>query len=107
VRDIAENPKNLEIVEIEAAQVVISLQDVDLAVINGNYAIEAGLSVSEDALAIEDTESIGATTYANVIAVRSGDEENKAIQALIEVLTSDEIKQFIEEKYEGGVVPLF
>lgn len=107
VRDIAENPKNLQIVEIEAAQVVKSLQDVDLAVVNGNYAIEAGLSVSEDALAIEDTESIGATTYANVIAVRSGDDQSEAIQALVEVLKSDEIKQFIEEKYEGGVVPLF
>jgi len=107
VRDIAENPKNLQIVEIEAAQVVKSLQDVDLAVVNGNYAIEAGLKVSEDALAIEDTESIGATTYANVIAVRSGEEQSEAIQALIEALKSDEIKQFIEEKYEGGVVPLF
>jgi len=107
IRDIEKNPKNLKIIEIEAAQVVKSLQDVDLAVVNGNYALEAGLKVSEDALAIEDTESIGATTYANVIAVRQGDEQSEAIQALIEALKSDEVRQFIEENYEGGVVPLF
>lgn len=104
--DVVENPKNLDILEIEAAQLPRSLQDVDIAVINGNYAIEAGLKVS-DALAIEDAESIAATTYGNVVAVQEGRENDPAIQALVEVLTSDDIKAFIEETYEGAVVPLF
>ena len=104
--DIAENPKNLEIMEVEAAQIPRVLPDVDLAVINGNYAIEAGLKVS-DALAIEDAESISATTYGNVLAVREGEEETDKSKALVEVLTSDEIKKFMEETYEGAVVPLF
>lgn len=104
--DIVENPKNLTILEVEAAQVPRSLQDVDIAVVNGNYAIDAGLKVS-DALAIEDAESIAATTYGNVIAVKEGNENDDAIKALIEVLTSDEIKEFIETTYDGAVVPLF
>ena len=106
VNDIVENPKNLEIIEIEAAQIPHSLQDVDIAVINGNYAIEAGLNVGKDALATEDADSIGATTYGNVVAVKKGNENNEAIKALVEVLKSDEIKQFIEDNYEGAVVPL-
>lgn len=104
--DVVENPKNLDILEIEAAQVPRSLQDVEIAVINGNYAIEAGLKVS-DALAIEDAESIAATTYGNVVAVQEGHENDPAIQALVEVLTGDDVKAFIEETYEGAVVPLF
>ncbi len=104
--DIAENPKNLEIMEVEAAQIPRVLPDVDLAVINGNYAIEAGLKVS-DALAIEDAESISATTYGNVLAVREGEEETDKTKALVEVLTSEEIKAFMDETYEGAVVPLF
>lgn len=104
--DIVENPKNLEIFEIEAAQIPRSLQDVDLAVINGNYALEAGLSVENDALAIEDSDSIGATTYGNVIAVKAGTENDEKIKALIEVLQSEEIKAFIEKNYNGAVVPL-
>ncbi len=104
--DISENPKNLEIMEVEAAQIPRVLPDVDIAVINGNYAIEAGLKVS-DALAIEDSQSIAATTYGNVVAVREGDEESDKSKALVEVLTSDEIKKFIEETYEDAVVPLF
>lgn len=104
--DVVENPKNLDILEIEAAQVPRSLQDVDIAVINGNYAIAAGLKVS-DALAVEDSESIAATTYGNVVAVQEGHENDPAVQALVEVLTSDEIKTFIEDTYEGAVVPLF
>lgn len=106
VTDIVENPKNLEIIEVEAAQIPHSLQDVDIAVINGNYAIEAGLNVGKDALATEDADSIGATTYGNVVAVKKGNEDNEAIKALVEVLKSDEIKQFIEGNYEGAVVPL-
>ena len=104
--DIAENPKNLEIMEVEAAQIPRVLPDVELAVINGNYAIEAGLKVS-DALAIEDAESISATTYGNVLAVREGEEETDKTKALVEVLTSEEIKTFMDETYEGAVVPLF
>ena len=104
--DIVENPKNLDIVELEAAQLPRSLPDCDIAVINGNYAIEAGLKVS-DALAAEDSESLAATTYGNIVAVRKGDETTDATKALVEALTSPEVKQFMEEKYEGAVVPLF
>ena len=104
--DIVTNDKKLDIKEIEAAQVPRSLQDVDIAVINGNYAIEAGLKVA-DALAAEDSKSIAATTYGNVIAVKEGSEKNDAILALIDAITSDEVKQFIDEKYEGAVVPFF
>lgn len=104
--DIIENSKNLEIFEVEAAQLPRSLQDVELAVINGNYAIEAGLKVA-DALVIEDAESLAAVTYGNVIAVSPGHERDEAVLALIDVLTSESVKAFIEERYEGAVVPLF
>lgn len=104
--DIVENPKNLDLYEVEAAQIPRVVEDVDIAVINGNYAIEAGFKVSE-ALAVEDSASIAATTYGNVIAVQEGKENEEAIQALIEALTSEEVKKFIEEEYEGAVVPLF
>lgn len=104
--DVLENPKNLEILEIEAAQVPRSLQDVDIAVVNGNYAIEAGLSVS-DALAVEASDSEAAVTYGNIVAVQEGKEKDEAIQALIEALTSDAVKTFIESTYDGAVVPLF
>lgn len=105
-KDIIENPKNLDIKEIEAAQIPRSLQDVDIAVINGNYAIEAGLKVS-DALAIEDAASIAATTYGNIVAVQEGHEKDDAILALVDALTSETVKKFIEDTYEGAVVPLF
>lgn len=105
-KDILENEKKLNIMEIEAAQIPRSLQDVDIAVINGNYAIEAGLKVS-DALVTEDAKSVAATTYGNIVAVKVGNEKNEAVLALIEVLTGEEIKAFMEEKYEGAVVPLF
>lgn len=106
INDITENPKNLDIVELEAAQLPRSLQDADIAVINGNYAIEAGLKVT-DALAVEASDSLAAQTYGNVVAVREGDEESDKTKALMEVLTSDDIKEFIETKYDGAVVPLF
>ena len=96
----------VEILEIEAAQIPRVVEDVDIAVINGNYAIEAGFKVSE-ALAVEDSESIAASTYGNVIAVQEGHENDEAIQALIEALTSDEVKKFMDEEYDGAVVPLF
>ena len=105
--DIVENPKNLEIFEIEAAQLARSLQDVDAAVINGNYAIEAGLSVANDAIATEDASSVAAQTYANILAVKAGDEEREDLQALAAALQSDEVKAFIEETYAGAVVPMF
>ena len=104
--DVVENVKKLDIFEIEAAQIPRSLQDVDIAVINGNYAIEAGLKVS-DALAIEDAASIAATTYGNIVAVQEGHEKDDAILALVDALTSDTVKKFIEDKYAGAVVPLF
>ena len=104
--DIVENPKNLNLYEVEAAQIPRVVEDVDIAVINGNYAIEAGFKVSE-ALAVEDSESIAATTYGNVVAVREGHEKDENIVALVEALTSDEVKAYIEETYEGAVVPLF
>jgi D-methionine transport system substrate-binding protein len=104
--DIVKNDKNFKIIEVEAAQIPRSLGDVDIAVINGNYAIEAGLKVSQ-ALAVEDASSVAATLYGNIIAVRSGDESNEKTKALVEVLTSDEIKKFINDKYDGAVVPSF
>lgn len=104
--DVIENPKNLDILEIEAAQLPRSLQDVDIAVINGNYAIDAGLKVS-DALAVEASDSEAAVTYGNVVAVQEGKENDPAIQALMEALTSDTVKDFMETTYEGAVVPLF
>lgn len=104
--DIVENPKNLKIEELEAAQIPRALPDCDIAVINGNYAIAAGLKVS-DALATEGSDSLAATTYGNVVAVREGDENNEGIKALMEALTSPEVKQFMEDTYEGAVVPMF
>lgn len=106
VLDIEENPKNLQIEELEAAQIGRSIADVDIAVINGNYAIKSGFS-SEDALAIEAVESEAAQTYANVVAVKEGNEDNEGITALIEALTSDEIRDYINQNYGGGVVPVF
>ena len=104
--DIEENPKNLEILEVEAAQIPLSLQDVDIAVINGNYAIDAGLKVS-DALAVEASDSEAAVTYGNVVAVRNGDENSDKTKALVEALKSDTVKKFIDETYAGAVVPMF
>ncbi len=105
VNDIAENPKNLEFTEIAPEQLVNSLPDVDIAVINGNYAIEGGLSV-KDALATESDTSIAAQTYANIIAVREEDKDNEAVKKLVEVLQSDEIRSYIEDTYDGAVIPI-
>ena len=104
--DIEENPKNLEIVEMEAAMIPRTMDDCDIAIINGNYALEAGLNVSE-ALAAETSDSLAAQTYANVVAVRSGDENSEKIQALVQALCSDEVKEFIDATYNGAVVALF
>ena len=103
VNDITDNPHNLQIKEIEAAQLPRTVQDVDFAVINGNYAMEAGFSVGTDALAIEDASSEAAQTYANVLVVKEGNENDPAIQALYAALTSDTIKDFINNTYDGAV----
>lgn len=107
IKDIDENPKNLDIVEIEAAQTAKILQDVEFAVINGNYALTEGLSANEDALLVEDAQSEGSTTYANVIVVKAGNEETDKTKALIKAVTSKETKKFIEEQWKGAVVPVF
>lgn len=106
ILDIQSNPKNFVINEIEAAQLARSLPDVDMAVINGNYAIQAGLK-STDALAFEDKSSESAQTYANIIAVKEGNQDNKAIKALVEALKNDKVKTFINDTYGGAVVPMF
>jgi len=105
--DIESNPKKLVIKEIEAAQLARALADVDLAVINGNYAIEAGLHVNTDALAVEDKDSEAAQTYANIVVVKEGNENNEAIKALVNAIKSDKVKDFINEKYNGAVIPIF
>ena len=107
INNILENPKNINILEIEAAQLTRSLQDVDLAVINGNYAIDAGLNVASDALAVEDKDSTAAETFGNIIAVKEGNENSEKIQVLVKALQSEDIKEFIENTYEGAVIPKF
>ena len=104
--DIAENPHNYEIMELEARLLPTTLQDVDMAVINGNYAIDAGLKVS-DAVAVEAADGAAAEAYVNVLAVKEGNENSEGIQALVKALQSDKVKTFIEETYDGAVVPLF
>lgn len=103
--DIAKYSVKVEIVELEAAQISRALPDVAAAIINGNYAIDAGLNPATDAIVAEKADSLAAQTYANIVAVRSGDEDREEIKALYEVLTSDEIKSFINEKYQGAVLP--
>ena len=104
--DIAENPHNYDIKEMEAAVIPTCLDSVAVAVINGNYAINAGLKVS-DALAVEDKASEAAQTFANVLVVKEGNENSEAAQALLKALQSDTVKKFIEEKYNGAVVAIF
>jgi D-methionine transport system substrate-binding protein len=105
VNNIVENPYNLTIVEVEAAQVPHQLDSVSYAVMNGNYAMEAGFTVATDALAYEAQDSEAAEKYVNVIAVKEGNESNPGIVALVEVLKSDEVTAWIEEQYKGSVVP--
>jgi len=105
--DIAENALNLDIVEMEAAQIAGVRDSVALAVINGNYALNAGLNAGTDALAVEDAESISATTYANVLVVKEGNENAEKIQALKAALMSDAVKDYINNTYSGAVVPIF
>ena len=105
VNDIVENKKNIKFKEIAPEQLVRALPDVDVAVINGNYAIEGGLHV-KDALAVESNQSVAAKTYANIIAVRKEDKDSDAIKKLVAVLQSDEIKKYINDTYDGAVVPI-
>lgn len=102
-QDIVENKKNLIIREIEAAQLPRTLEDVDAAVINSNFAMQVDLIPTRDAIAIEGNDS----PYVNIIAVREGDENRKEIASLIKAIKSDAVKQFIEDKYKGAVVPAF
>lgn len=105
VKDIEENPKGIVIQELEAAQVSRVTGEVAFAVLNGNYALEAGYSVAKDAVAYETSDSVAAKTYVNVLVVKTGNEENEGVKALAEVLKSDEIKDFINKTYDGAVVP--
>ena len=104
VNDIEENPNNIEIVELEAAQVPRVVNEVAYVVLNGNYALEANYTVKKDALAYEKSDSEAAKTYVNVFAVKEGNENSEKIKALVDVLKSDSIKKFINEKYDGAVI---
>ena len=104
VNDIEENPNNIEIVELEAAQVPRVVNEVAYVVLNGNYALEANYTVKKDALAYEASDSEAAKTYVNIIAVKEGNENSEKIKALVDVLKSDSIKKFINEKYDGAVI---
>ena len=104
VNDIAENPHNLEFVELEAAQVARVVNEVQYVVLNGNYALEAGYCVGKDAIAYEANDSLAAKTYVNIIAVKEGNENSDKIKALVSVLRSDEIKKFIDDIYDGAVI---
>jgi len=104
VLDIEKNPKNLTIQELEAAQIPKALQDVDLAVINGNYAIEAGITEN---LVAEAADSLAAETYANLICVKEGNETTEKTKALVDAVLQDNVKEFINKTYKGAVVPVF
>lgn len=102
-KDITKNTKNVEIVEVDAASVPSTLSDVDFAVINTNYALNVDLNPTKDALAIESSDS----PYANILACREDNKDSEKIKALTKALNSDEVKSFIEEKYDGSIVPTF
>lgn len=104
VNDITENPKNLQFKELEAAMLPQTVDEVDIAVINSNYALDAGFDPVNDSLAIE---SAGETPYPNVLVVKAGRENDEAIQALVKALQSDAVRDYINETYGGAVVPLF
>ncbi len=103
VQDIAENTKNLQIQEVEAAQLPRTLDDVDISIINTNFAMNADLNPTKDALFMEDSTS----PYVNIVAVREGDENRAEIQTLLKTIKSDKVKKFIDEKYKGAIVPAF
>lgn len=105
INDIKENPKKLKFQELEAAQVAKVKDEVAFVVLNGNYALEAGYSVSKDSIAYEKADSEAAKTYVNIIGVKEGNENSDGIKALVKVLKSDDIKKFINDKYDGAVIP--
>ena len=105
VLDIQDNPKNIKIQELEAAQVSRVKDEVAFVVLNGNYALEAGLSVAKDAVAYEKSDSEAAKTYVNIIGVKAGNENSEKIQALVKALESEEIRQYITDTYDGAVIP--
>lgn len=105
VNDIAENPYNVEIQELAAESVARVADEVAYVVLNGNYALQAGFSVAKDALAYEKSDSEAAKTYVNVIVVKEGNENNEGVKALVDVLKSDEIKDYINSTYDGAVIP--
>lgn len=105
-QDVVENPKNLEIVELEAAIIPRSMSSVAMGVINGNYALSAGIK-DDTAITFESSDSAAAKTYANIIAVKKGNEDSEKSKVLLKAMTSDKIKKFIEKKYGNAVVPVF
>lgn len=105
IKDIVENPYDVKIVELAAAQIPRVVKEVAFAVMNGNYALEAGFSVAKDAVAYEKSDSEAAKTYVNIIAVKEGNENNEGIKKLVEVLKSDKIKEYITNTYDGAVIP--
>ena len=105
VNDIEENPKNIQIQELEAAQVARVKDEVAFVVLNGNYALQAGFSVAKDSVAYEKADSEAAKTYVNVIAVKEGNEDSEAVKALVDALKSEEITTYINETYDGAVIP--
>lgn len=105
--DIVENPKNLKFLELEAAMLPRTTTEVDIAAINGNYALQAGFSSAADAIALEDPNSEAAQTFANVVVVKEGNENNPAVLALVEALKSDAVREYINSTYEGNVLPIF
>lgn len=107
ILDIVENKLDMRFKEMEAAQLPSVLSSVDMAVINGNYAIQAGLSVDNNAVAAEEANSDAAAMYANILVVKEGNENNEAVQALVKALKSDKVRDFINATYDGAVVPLF
>lgn len=106
VEDIIENPLNIQFKELAPEQLVAALPDVDVAVINGNYAIEGGLHVSQ-ALAVEANDGLAAQTYGNIIATSPAKADDPAVKALVEVLQGPEVAKYIQDTYDGAVVPLF
>ena len=105
--DITSNPKNLQFKELEAAMLPQTASEVDLSVINSNFAMEGGMNPATDSLASEDADSEAAQTFANIIAVKEGHENDPAIQALVKALQSDKVKEYIEKSYSGAVVAVF
>ena len=105
--DITSNPKNLQFKELEAAMLPQTIEEVDLSIINSNFALQGGLNPAEDALASESSDSVAADTYANIIVVKEGSENNEAILALVEALQSDAVREYINNTYSGSVVPMF